>query len=125
MNFTETIRLARSAAAWWLIGTAIRIFHPEDADRVNFLRASRRSARHHKIMPCKICRDYTCQGSTYHEINGPWGPRDSRRLFVNGAKYWEYHVTGATMWNHDVAIVEAEAERRYGVSAQGLPTTGC
>lgn len=37
--------------------------------------------------------------------------------FVKGAKYWEYHSTGGTMWQSDQALVVQEAERRYGYNA--------
>ncbi len=42
---------------------------------------------------------------------------ENRRLvdaFVAGAKFWEYHKTGATMWASDrELIVRKEAEEKY------------
>lgn len=32
--------------------------------------------------------------------------------FIQGAKWWEYHRTGATMWQSDQHIAEEEAIRR-------------
>jgi hypothetical protein len=32
--------------------------------------------------------------------------------FVAGAKWWEYHKTGATMWRSDQDLAEQEAVRR-------------
>ena len=34
------------------------------------------------------------------------------KAFVQGAKFWEYHVTGGTMWSSDQHICEMEADRR-------------
>ena len=44
---------------------------------------------------------------------GTWPADDLRRAFVMGAKWWEYHQTGATMWPSDRNLAEAEADRRY------------
>ena len=38
------------------------------------------------------------------------------RAFVQGAQFWEWQQTGATMWNEDRLTCEAEALR---LSAQG------
>ena len=46
-------------------------------------------------------------------IEGTWPEDDIRRAFVAGAKWWEYHSTGATMWQSDRNLAEEEAERRY------------
>ena len=44
---------------------------------------------------------------------GYWPKDDLRRAFVAGAKWWEWHKEGATMWNSDVREAEDEAEKRY------------
>jgi len=44
---------------------------------------------------------------------GTWPENDIRRAFVAGAKWWEFHSTGATMWQSDVTIAEIEANKRY------------
>jgi len=44
---------------------------------------------------------------------GTWGPKDPRRAFVEGAAWWEFRATGATMWQSDRSIAEEEADRRY------------
>ena len=52
---------------------------------------------------------------------------DLRRAFVAGAKWWELHQTGATMWQSDRNLAEDEAERRYPngkPAAAHLPQTG-
>lgn len=46
-------------------------------------------------------------------IAGDWPNADPRRQFVEGAKWWEFTKTGATMWASDVDKAEAEAERRF------------
>lgn len=46
-------------------------------------------------------------------IEGTLPENDLRRAFVNGAKWWEFHETGATMWQSDRNLAEAEAEKRY------------
>jgi hypothetical protein len=46
-------------------------------------------------------------------IEGLWPEDDLRRAFVMGAKWWEYHSTGFTMWPSDRNLAEAEAEKRY------------
>jgi hypothetical protein len=33
--------------------------------------------------------------------------------FVKGAKWWEFHSTGGTMWNSDQRLVEEEALKHY------------
>ena len=47
-------------------------------------------------------------------VEGSWPKDDIRRAFVAGAKWWEFHTTGATMWQSDVSLAEAEANKRYG-----------
>lgn len=44
---------------------------------------------------------------------GTWAKDDLRRAFVAGAKWWEYHSMGFTMWQSDQRLTEAEANRRY------------
>lgn len=55
------------------------------------------------------------------EIEGTWPKNDIRRAFVAGAKWWEYHSTGATMWQSDQRLAEAEAEKRYTPEPPGNP----
>ena len=55
------------------------------------------------------------------EIEGEWPANDIRRAFVAGAKWWEYHSTGATMWQSDQRLAEDEATRRY---ASNTPLNG-
>jgi hypothetical protein len=47
-------------------------------------------------------------------LRGTWPEDDIRRAFVAGAKWWEFHQTGATMWQSDRNLAEEEATRRYG-----------
>lgn len=47
------------------------------------------------------------------ELQGTWPADDLRRAFVRGAKWWEWQSRGATMWQADQRVAEAEAERRY------------
>jgi len=42
-----------------------------------------------------------------------WSKDDPRCWFVAGAKWWEFHKTGATMWQSDQRLAEAEASQRY------------
>ncbi len=52
--------------------------------------------------------------STTDPLAGGYWPRDDlRRAFVDGAKWWEFYRTGATMWPSDRDQAEAEAERKY------------
>ncbi len=46
-------------------------------------------------------------------IEGAWPENDIRRAFVAGAKWWEFHMTGFTMWASDRDLAEAEATKRY------------
>lgn len=46
-------------------------------------------------------------------MEGTLPNNDLRRAFVAGAKWWEYHKAGATMWQSDSNLAEEEAERRY------------
>jgi hypothetical protein len=45
--------------------------------------------------------------------DGYWAKDDPRRIFVEGAKWWEFKKTGATMWQSDRNDAEAEAEKRH------------
>jgi len=43
-----------------------------------------------------------------------WHPDEAKiRAFVEGAKWWEWHMTGATMWQADQELAEQEAKNRY------------
>jgi len=53
-------------------------------------------------------------------IEGSWHKDDPRRIFVAGARWWEYHITGGTMWQSDIDIAEEEATRRYPQSDKVL-----
>ncbi len=44
---------------------------------------------------------------------GIWPKNDLRRAFVEGATWWEWHVTNFTMWNSDRRLAEEEAEKQY------------
>lgn len=46
-------------------------------------------------------------------VEGTLPEFDIRRAFVDGARWWEYRQTGATMFQSDRNIAEAEAEKRY------------
>jgi hypothetical protein len=56
------------------------------------------------VIPTKQNRQY----------RGSWAASDIRRIFVAGAKWWEFYKTGATMWNSDRDLAEIEATKRYG-----------
>ena len=47
-------------------------------------------------------------------IVGEWDRMDPRRIFVEGAAWWQFHSNGATMWSSERKDAEAEAERRFG-----------
>lgn len=40
--------------------------------------------------------------------------------FVQGAKWWEWHKEGATMWNSDQAIAWRQAEERLKNGTLGI-----
>ena len=46
-------------------------------------------------------------------VIGSWPADDLRRAFVDGAAWWEYEKTYATMWQSDRRKAETEAEQRY------------
>jgi len=46
-------------------------------------------------------------------LDGTFSADDLRHAFVMGAKWWEQHTVGGTMWQSDRNLAEAEAERRY------------
>ena len=46
-------------------------------------------------------------------MEGIWAADDLRRAFVAGAKWWEAHSTGFTMWSADRNKAEDEADLRY------------
>jgi hypothetical protein len=46
-------------------------------------------------------------------VQGTWPADDIRRVFVEGAKWWEFHQSKGTMWGSDVTEAEEEATRRY------------
>lgn len=43
--------------------------------------------------------------------------------FVQGARWWEYRQTGATMWQSDQIEAEAEAEKRWENGTLGISRT--
>jgi hypothetical protein len=43
-----------------------------------------------------------------------------RLAFMHGAKWWEFHSTGGTMWQSDQKLVAEAAERRYHGSVTAL-----
>ncbi|CAB4140634.1 hypothetical protein UFOVP398_59 [uncultured Caudovirales phage] len=50
--------------------------------------------------------------------------KDGERLviaFVQGAKWWEFEKTGATMWQSDQAIATVAARERLKRGALGIP----
>jgi len=46
-------------------------------------------------------------------IEGTLPADDLRRAFVAGAQWWEFLVTGSTMWQEDRNTAEAAAEEMY------------
>lgn len=56
-------------------------------------------------------------------IQGAWPADDLRRAFVDGAKWWEFQTTGATMWTSDISRAEEEATRRCSVVQQDVRRT--
>lgn len=38
------------------------------------------------------------------------------QAFVDGAKFWEFHKTGATMWQSDQNLCLEQAKKKYGVA---------
>ena len=52
---------------------------------------------------------------------GSWPQVCVQRAFVEGAKWWEYHETGCTMWPSDRDTAEDEAVKRYG-EPEAAPT---
>lgn len=49
-------------------------------------------------------------------LQGSWPENDLRRAFVEGAKWWEWQMTGSTMFPDDVDRAESQAEKRYAPS---------
>jgi len=56
-------------------------------------------------------------------VEGTWKALDFRRAFVEGAKWWEFQKTGATMWQSDRDLTEQEAEKRWGAAQQSVHLT--
>ena len=56
-------------------------------------------------------------------MDGFW-PKDSvQRAFVEGAKWWQFHHAGSTMFGSERDVAEAEAVKRYGeLEVAGTPT---
>jgi hypothetical protein len=44
---------------------------------------------------------------------GTWAKDDPRRIFVEGAAWWEWTKTGGTMWAADRDTAEVEARKRF------------
>lgn len=49
------------------------------------------------------------------EAKGSWPDQCLQRAFVEGAKWWEYKRTGATMWQDDQGKAEQAAIDKYGI----------
>ena len=60
-------------------------------------------------------RHYEISKEAYEAHDGgiTTGAVDVRRAFVEGAKWWEYHKEGATMWQSDQRLAEVAAEVKY------------
>jgi hypothetical protein len=52
---------------------------------------------------------------------GSWPANDIRRVFVDGAKWWQFHAHGATAFPSEVDEMEAEATRRFGAALPAAP----
>jgi hypothetical protein len=50
------------------------------------------------------------------EPQTPWENDDRAAAFVAGARWWEYHQTGATMWQYDQSLAWKVARDRYPVN---------
>lgn len=48
------------------------------------------------------------------EKEGTWPQKCVQRAFVEGAQWWQYVSTGATMFGGERDLAEQEAVRRYG-----------
>ena len=73
---------------------------------------------------CDRCKkeDHDCYAES-------WDHEDRRSelnallcAFVQGAKWWEYHRTGFTMWQSDQGVALKEAERRLENGSLGNPS---
>jgi len=49
------------------------------------------------------------------EEKGSWPDQCLQRAFVDGAKWWEFERTGATMWQEDQGKAEQAAMDKYGI----------
>lgn len=47
------------------------------------------------------------------ELKGSLPNDDCRRAFIEGAKWWQFHHNGSTMFSSEQDEAEAEANRRY------------
>jgi hypothetical protein len=47
-------------------------------------------------------------------LEGTWPAKCRQRAFVEGAKWWQYHSNGSTMFPSDRDEAEREAVKRYG-----------
>jgi len=47
----------------------------------------------------------------------PFEPESQAAAFLAGAKFWEFHRTGFTMWTSDAHLVKKEALKRYPILA--------
>ena len=55
-----------------------------------------------------------CGHGELHDYEGYW-PKDCiQRAFVDGAKWWQAHHGGSTMFSSERDEAEKEAVRRYG-----------
>jgi hypothetical protein len=59
-----------------------------------------------------LLRELASRLALNRERLGSWPQEDRRRAFVQGAQWWEFHKTGATMWQSDRDLAEQEATRR-------------
>lgn len=49
------------------------------------------------------------------------GEKQWLEAFVAGAKWWEWHKTGATMWQSDQALAYAEGQKKYAALTPATP----
>lgn len=80
------------------------------------------SALSERELFCGMCRDANLEWVEQERVERPQDPLGMQlcQAFLQGAKFWEFTKTGATMWQSDQFLVFREAIRKLRAGTIGV-----
>lgn len=105
-RFTHVCVFSVEHQAFWREQGAGYTVNPGDAWILPFAMAFGKTRHCGKEKGIRFYNAVRCQGS--------WPMDCIQRAFVEGAQWWQFQVSGATMFPSERDVIEEEAVRRYG-----------